>query len=377
MVAFGAINVSTAQDIAAPKDVAAAPADALKTESGLMSKILKAGTGKEKPGAADTVTVHYSGWETNGKMFDSSVSRGEPTSFPLNRVIPGWTEGLQLMVEGEKRRFWIPANLAYGETPSRPGAPSGMLCFDVELLKIQKAPEPIKAPEAALTTASGLKYVITKAGEGDKPVATKNVKFHYIFFSPDGKPIQSSKQLGAAQIAPLDKLPPFFNEVFTELAPGGVAEVYIPGNMLGAPDPLVKAEVELVAVTDPIPAPAVPKDVAAVPADAKKTESGLAYKVISEGEGGAKPVATSTVTVHYTGWETSGEMFDSSVTRGETINFGLNQVIPGWTEGLQLMSKGDTYRFWIPEGLAYGPKQEGSGRPGGLLVFDVQLVDFK
>ena len=114
LVAFGAINVSTAQDIAAPKDVAAAPADALKTESGLMSKILKAGTGKEKPDAADTVTVHYSGWETNGKMFDSSVSRGEPTSFPLNRVIPGWTEGLQLMVEGEKRRFWIPANLAYG-----------------------------------------------------------------------------------------------------------------------------------------------------------------------------------------------------------------------------------------------------------------------
>jgi len=70
-------------------------------------------------------------------------------------------------------------------------------------------------------------------------------------------------------------------------------------------------------------------------------------------------------------------MFDSSIVRGETTSFPLGQVIPGWTEGLQLMSKGDTYRFWIPEELAYGPKQEGSGRPGGLLVFDVQLVEFK
>ncbi|MGJ8657824.1 MAG: FKBP-type peptidyl-prolyl cis-trans isomerase [Akkermansiaceae bacterium] len=377
IVAFGAMNVSTAQDIAAPKDVAAAPADAEKTASGLMSKILKAGTGKEKPGAEDTVTVHYSGWETSGKMFDSSVARGEPASFPLNRVIKGWTEGLQLMVVGEKRRFWIPANLAYGDTPSRPGGPSGMLCFDVELLDIVKAPEPIKVPEAAVATASGVKYVIMKAGEGAKAAADKNVKFHYTFFSADGKPVQSSKERGDAQTVPVSKLPPFFSEVLTELSVGGLAEIYVPGQVLGAQDPLVKAELELVAISEPIPAPAVPQDVAAVPADAKKTDSGLAYKVIKKGEGGDKPAATNTVTVHYTGWETSGEMFDSSVTRGETTSFALNQVIPGWTEGLQLMSKGDTYRFWIPEGLAYGPKQEGSGRPGGLLVFDVELVGFK
>jgi len=117
IAAFGVINVATAQDIEAPKDVAAAPADAEKTASGLLSKVLKKGTGTEKPVASDTVTVHYSGWTLDGKMFDSSVKRGEPTSFPLNRVIKGWTEGLQLMVEGEKRRFWIPADLAYGENP--------------------------------------------------------------------------------------------------------------------------------------------------------------------------------------------------------------------------------------------------------------------
>ena len=70
-------------------------------------------------------------------MFDSSVARGETISFPLNRVIKGWTEGVQLMVEGEKTRFWIPAELAYGNTPSRPGAPVGMLVFDIELFEIQ------------------------------------------------------------------------------------------------------------------------------------------------------------------------------------------------------------------------------------------------
>ena len=112
----------------------AVPADAEKTESGLASKVIKAAEG-EKPKATDTVSVHYTGWTTDGKMFDSSVTRGEPTQFPLNQVIKGWTEGVQLMNVGEKRRFWIPADLAYGENPQG-GAPGGMLVFDIELLEI-------------------------------------------------------------------------------------------------------------------------------------------------------------------------------------------------------------------------------------------------
>ena len=79
------------------------------------------------------MTVHYSGWTTDGKLFDSSVTRGKPATFGLDQVIKGWTEGLQLMVEGEKRRFWIPEKLAYG---GKAGNPAGMLVFDVELLEI-------------------------------------------------------------------------------------------------------------------------------------------------------------------------------------------------------------------------------------------------
>ncbi|MCA9704692.1 MAG: FKBP-type peptidyl-prolyl cis-trans isomerase [Myxococcales bacterium] len=124
-----------AGDIPAPPDVAAPPADAKKTASGLAYKVLQPGTGTTKPNEDSVVEVHYSGWTTDGKMFDSSVTRGKPTSFPLKRVIAGWTEGLQLMVEGEKTRFWIPVELAYKD---QPGKPAGMLVFDVELLKIVK-----------------------------------------------------------------------------------------------------------------------------------------------------------------------------------------------------------------------------------------------
>jgi FKBP-type peptidyl-prolyl cis-trans isomerase len=243
-----------------PPDVSAVPEDAQVTPSGLASRVLKAGTGTEHPAAADTVTVHYSGWTTDGKLFDSSVRRGRPASFPLNRVIKGWTEGLQLMVVGETRRFWIPAGLAYGENPGG-GRPGGLLVFDVELLGIDKAPEP----------------------------------------------------------------------------------------------------------------PKVPEDVAAIPESAEVRPSGLASRVLEAGEGTKHPKASDTVTVHYSGWTTDGQMFDSSVLRGQPASFPLNRVIPGWTEGVQLMVEGETRRFWIPAELAYG-KNPPPGAPAGMLVFDVQLL---
>ncbi len=252
------------KDLPAPADVAAAPADAAKTASGLASKVLTPGTGKDHPGPHDKVKVHYTGWTKGGKMFDSSVTRGEPISFPLDGVIPGWTEGLQLMVAGEKRRLWIPSSLAYGEKP-RNGAPGGDLVFDVELIEIKLAPKP----------------------------------------------------------------------------------------------------------------PAVPDDVKAAPATAKKTASGLQYRVLKAGTGQEHPTASSNVTVHYSGWTPDGKMFDSSVTRDEPTSFRLSNVIKGWTEGVQLMVVGEKTRFWIPGALAYGDKPTRPGAPAGPLVFDVELISFK
>lgn len=109
----------------------AIPADAQKTPSGIAWKVLQPGTGTAHPGPSSRVLVHYTGWTMDGKEFDSSIPKGKPFEYPLNRFIPGWVEGLQLMVKGEKRRFWIPAKLAYDGIPGRP---QGMLVFEIELL---------------------------------------------------------------------------------------------------------------------------------------------------------------------------------------------------------------------------------------------------
>lgn len=105
----------------------------------------------------------------------------------------------------------------------------------------------------------------------------------------------------------------------------------------------------------------------------KETESGLQYKVIQEGTG-VKPMATDTVNVHYHGKLINGNVFDSSVERGEPISFPLNQVIQGWTEGLQLMTVGSKYTFFIPADLAYGDSPVGTIPAGSTLVFDVELL---
>jgi FKBP-type peptidyl-prolyl cis-trans isomerase len=353
-----------------PADVAAAPADALKTESGLASKVLKAGTGDKKPTAADTVTVHYSGWTTDGKMFDSSVKRGEPASFPLGGVIKGWTEGLQLMVVGEKRRFWIPEDLAYGPVVEGSGRPGGMLCFDVELLAIKEAPKP---PADTEKTAGGVAYKIIKEGEGEKPGADQVVTFHFTAKTMEGQVMQDSRMQPAPPSVPVDKLPPPLAEIINDMKAGEQRQSWLPEPQ--TPGGFIVADIELVSFKAAPPAPAVPEDVAAAPADAKKTESGIAHKVLTAGTGKESPKAADTVKVHYSGWTTDGKMFDSSITRGEPAEFPLSGVIKGWTEGVQLMVVGEKRRFWIPEGLAYGPAVPGSGRPGGMLVFDIELLE--
>jgi peptidylprolyl isomerase len=246
-----AAQTTTPQVIPAPANVASPPADALRTPSGLATTVLTPGSGNDHPAKEDLVTIDYTGWTTDGKMFDSSVARGKPSTFPVNRVIPGFSEGLQLMVPGETRRLWIPEALAY---KGAPGKPKGLLVFDVHLIELpNRAPPDVKAP----------------------------------------------------------------------------------------------------------------------PADAKKTASGLAYKILREGTGGRHPKGSAQVMVHYTGWTTDGKMFDSSVVRGQPATFPLDGVIPGWTEGLQLMFEGEKARLWIPEALAY---KGAEGKPKGMLVFDVELL---
>jgi FKBP-type peptidyl-prolyl cis-trans isomerase len=120
-----------------PPDVAKPPPGAKKTAAGTFYKVLKAGKGGPKPGPTDSVVVHYTGWTTDGRMFDSSVIREASAEFPLDAVIAGWTDGLQVMSVGDRVRFWIPEELAY---KGMPGKPQGTLVFEVELLEIKPRP---------------------------------------------------------------------------------------------------------------------------------------------------------------------------------------------------------------------------------------------
>lgn len=237
-----------------PPDVAAPPADAQKSATGVASKILTPGAGMDKPDATDIITVHYTGWSSDGKMFDSSITRGTPATFPIARVLPGWRECVLQMTVGETRRCWVPESQGYRGAAGRP---KGTTVFDIELIETRRSPS--------------------------------------------------------------------------------------------------------------IP----PPDVAGPPPDAKRTATGIAYKVLKAGTGARHPSAFSKVTVHYTGWTTDGKMFDTSITRGMPTTMSLEDVIRGWTEGVQLMVEGERTRFWIPQDLAY--KGE-AGSPRGMLVFDIELV---
>jgi FKBP-type peptidyl-prolyl cis-trans isomerase len=118
-----------------PPDVAKPPAGVKRSPKGVFYRVLQAGPGKDPrhPAPNDTVKVHYTGWTTDGRMFDSSVLRGEPATFNLQGVVAGWTDGIPMMTVGDRVRFWIPEDLAY---KGAPGKPQGMLVFDVELLEI-------------------------------------------------------------------------------------------------------------------------------------------------------------------------------------------------------------------------------------------------
>jgi FKBP-type peptidyl-prolyl cis-trans isomerase len=120
-----------------PEDVASPPPSANKTPSGVAYRLLKEGSGARPAKPTDRVTVIYSGWTPDGKLFDSSVVNGRPATFGLDEVIAGWAEGVSLMRVGDKMRLWIPSALAYGDVPKHAGFPAGMLVFDIELLAIE------------------------------------------------------------------------------------------------------------------------------------------------------------------------------------------------------------------------------------------------
>jgi peptidylprolyl isomerase len=204
------------------------------------------------------VRLRYVGWTKDGAPFD--LAHDKPFTAPLFKLAPAWAEGVTQMVEGETRRLWIPAPLAYGPNEAPEGAPKGDIVLDVELLDVFETPE--------------------------------------------------------------------------------------------------------------IPPP--PVDVAAPPANARRTASGIAYRVIEAARDtkAAAPGPESVVTVNYTAWTPDGSLVDSSLLGGQPVSYRLAKTPPGWTEAMQQMKTGAKMRFWIPANLAIDvPKQ-----PVATVVYDVELL---
>ena len=247
-----AVAAQAPKMIPAPPDVAAPPKDATKTASGLATKVLQPGTGTEHPAADEIVTVNYTGWTTDGKMFDSSVARGATATFPLNRVITGWTEGLQLMVIGEKRRLWIPEALAYKGQRD----PKGLLVFDVELVSMPvRAPIDVKAPPAdSKKTATGLAYRTLQAGKGKvHPRASDSVTVHYTGWTTDGKRFDSSIIGGQPISFPLNGVIAGWTEGVQLMVEGEKTRFWIPQALAykgqpGAPAGMLVFDVELLKI---------------------------------------------------------------------------------------------------------------------------------
>ena len=358
------------------------------TDSGLQYSVLKKGEGTDMPKMGDMVEVHYTGWLTDGTKFDSSRDRGETTSFALGRVVEGWNEGLQLMSPGDRFKFTIPPELGYGSRPQGRMIPANStLIFDVELISIpRKALTYVPWDDANPSIAElkdGSKFQSIKEGTGAPVTDAEFTLVEFAVHDSTGEFKNGSNYEGGLIGIPtkLDKMK-YMEEALAKVKVGGHFLISMPSPQ-APPTPAEGAEGDAAAEKKPDIIWQVkvlknfeltkPEFVIPPEEELTTTESGLKYKVLEEGTG-QHASAMGQFTAHYCGWTTDGVEFDSSYGKNP-LSLGVGQVIPGWTEGLQLMKVGSKYLFVIPSEIGYG--QTGSPpkiAPNQDLVFVVQLL---
>lgn len=235
-------------------------------------------------------------------------------------------------------------------------------------------PDDLNTPPAdAVKEADGLITKVLAPGTGTvKPTKDSIVRVRYTVWKSDGTFVQHIDETQTPIQLGISKMVPGWGEAVQMMVVGETRRAWVPQPLNGGKTDLgMLFDTELVEIVEP---PTTPPDVAAPPADATVTDSGLAYKVLRPGTGTVHPKRHGDVEVHYSGWTTDGKMFDSSVLRGQPVSFSLDHVIRGWTEGLQLMVVGEKTRFWIPAKMAYGNDKK---MPQGMLVFDIELLSIQ
>lgn len=364
--AIPAVVILEYDEAGAPTNYLLPPADAVPVATGGKSLIV----GARKPEAAtpgefDVAVLRLNAWN-HERVSMMGPSAGQEFRIPMFEAPPEVGGVIESLHVGEKARIWV-------EDETKEGATAVM---DMELVKVispPAAPDNLtQAPSIATTTEKGLRLLqLEKVETPDKPELQDALTIEFTSWDTSGKVLDTSVWNAEPTRIEVKSVPEGIRDAMLGMSVGEKVRMWVPKELHDGKSPIV-TDMRLVALERrPAPIPA-PPDVAAPPKKAKKTKSGLRYLVLErKSTERKKPKATTQVEVHYTGWTTDGEMFDSSVTRGATAKFPLDKVIAGWTEGVQLMRPGQRFRFWIPEELAY----KGSpGQPKGMLVFDIELV---
>jgi FKBP-type peptidyl-prolyl cis-trans isomerase len=379
------------QQIAPPAgvDLKQPPGDATKTASGLIYKKLEVNAAGQAPKRNDTVMINYTGWrQATGETFFTNQGRGQAMPLNLSQTAPGFTEALQQLRTGEKAVLWMPPEIGY-KTPPTDSKPE-TLVYLVEVVDIRAAPaipDDVGQPPAKATALkSGTKYIVVRPGTGKDNIRPfDTVAYSYTVWDSTGRMIDSNETYGRhPTTVAVYKQAPGMSEMLANTKLGERVRFWVEAEKLAAPGIKPPGDIqkgtlcyEIDVSQDTRPEhepPLPPADVAKPPPDAKKTAKGTFYKMIQPGPGKdpRHPKETDNVKVNYTGWTTDGRMFDSSFLRNEPAMFNLKSVVPGWTDGIPLMTAGDHMRFWIPKELAYKGQ---SGKPEGMLVFDVELIE--
>ncbi len=353
-------------DTGAPTNYLLPPADAVAVATGGKSLIVGIRVPEAPtPQEFDVAVLKMNAWdhEQVSMLGPSAAQNFRIPVFDAPEDIRGVIQSLHV---GEKARIWV-------DDPDKKGATAVMDMELVELLSPPNAPKNLaQAPAEAENLDKGLRILrIEESKTVDKPEIQDVVTIEFTSWDQAGKILDSSIWSPGPTTVELKAVPEGMRVAMLAMSVGELFRMWIPKELHDGESPIV-TEMRLLTIDrrpKPIPAP---EDVAHAPKKAKKTKSGIRYVILGrKASSRKKPKSTSKVKVHYTGWTTDGVMFDSSVTKGKPASFPLDRVIPGWTEGLQLMRPGQRFRFWIPEALAY---QGRPGSPAGILVFDVELI---